>query len=255
MTASTHFSSGLLTDLRSEWSESYADVDHVFGTLGSIRPGALLAKLQSRTLPKAVLDSHMHSLVLLAHRGDHVAERLLLELMTPKAIQLARTCAPLRSLSPADAASTTISVIWEKIRTYPEHLTESVAGNIGLNALHEVTQSFGSNHSVDEIAADVDELERAMHDDSAGTSTEPTYGNSSFDNLVKVLTWAVDARVLSREEVALLAKVDLGTSSEREALADELNISRDTLNKRVWRIRSKLIDAVREHISSFGRWE
>jgi hypothetical protein len=246
MTASTHFSSGLLTDLRTEWTESYADTEHVFGPLGSIRPGILLAKLQSRTLPKAVLDGHMHTLVLLSHRGDHVAERLLLELMTPKAIQLARTCAPLRNLSPADAVSTTLSVIWEKIRTYPEHLTETVAGNIGLNALNEITRSFGSTT---EISADIDELERAMNDDPNH------YGDSSFDNLVKVLSWAVDARVLTRDEVSLLATVDLGTSAERQHLADQLDVTRDTLNKRVWRIRNKLITAVREHIVSFGRWE
>ena len=68
-----------------------------------------------------------------------------------------------------------------------------------------------------------------------------------FRDLVTILTWAIDANVLRRDEVQLLARIELAEGdpgAARDAAADELGVSRETLNRRVCRIRTKLMRAV-----------
>lgn len=262
MTATSYRTSSLLSRLNEDWDRLKTRA-HTFDELGSIAPMDLVQSLQhSPEMSRAVRDARMHTLVLLAHRGDHIAERVLIQMMLPKAAQLARTTRALYSYDASDAFDIAITGIWEAIRLYNEDLHGSVAAQIGLNALKNIRKSLGaqSTSNPDPVDLEAEDLEHAFADGADIGPSEPINGDSSFDNVVKVLSWALDARVLTRSEIALLARYDLGSdgqierTEERQRLADDLGLSPEALSKRVWRIRTRLRDAVRQHIQSFGRW-
>jgi len=248
-TASGHFSA-----LCEEWDRDFAGRSHDFGPLGTIDCGALENSLH--TLSRSDADRTVHALLTLAAAGDVTAERVVLQAMLPKTARLARTCSCLRSLSPADAAWSAFSAMWEAVKTYPLHRTTSVVGNLGLNALELINRTLGlPRDHVEEIGGYTDEdLDARMTDTTQAHSSEPTWGDSSFHDLVTVLTWAADTGTLTRQEIAILARADLGEDADKDALADELGSTRTTLSKRVWRIRTKLMTAVQEHIRDHGHW-
>lgn len=239
--------------LRTEWTDRYVSLSHDFPGIGTRLCGEL--ELELRAAGKAEQDRLLHALLVAASEGDSVAERVLLNHMTPKAHHLARSCAALRSYSYGDAIATSIGAVWEAIKEYPLHRDTSVHGNIGLNALSIITRTLGSGlrKGSEEMPTSDYELEAAI--DSQGTShLEPVWGDDSFHDLVTVLSWAVDTDVLSRDDVALLARFDLGDQDDRQALADERSLNRDSLNRRVLRIRNVLVEAVREHVRANGSW-
>jgi hypothetical protein len=244
---------GYLSTLCLEWDRDFADRAHDFGSLGILDCGALETVLH--TASKVDADRQLHVLLSQAASGDKIAERVVLQVMLPKTAQLARTCACLRSLSPADAAWSAFSAMWEAVKTYPLHRTRSVAGNLGLNALAVINESLGlpRNH-VDEVGVPDEDLEAKMNEGTEARSAEPEWGDSSFHDLLKVLTWAADTGTLTRQEISILARADLGEESDRESLADELQSTRAALSKRVWRIRTKLMEAVHEYVQVNGRW-
>lgn len=244
---------GYLSTLCIEWDRDYAGTLHDFGMLGILECGPLEESLHR--VSKSEGDRLLHALLTLAVDGDRVAERLVLQAMLPKTAQLARTCACLRSLSPADAAWSAFSAMWEAVKTYPLHRTTSVAGNLGLNALAIINETLGlpRNH-VDEIGVSDEDLEAKMNEGADAQSAEPEWGDSAFHDLVKVLSWAAETGTLARDEISILARADLGEQSDRSALANELGASRAALSKRVWRIRTKLMEAVHEYVQVNGRW-
>jgi hypothetical protein len=244
---------GYLATLCQEWDQDFAERIHDFGPLGIIECGRLVDTVHAA--PKGGSDRQLHALLTLAAAGDSVSTRLLLQVMLPKTVQLARTCACLRTLSPEDAAWSAFSAMWEAVKTYPLHRTTSVAGNLGLNALALINETLGlpRNH-VDEVGVSDEDLEAKMNEGADAQSTEPGWGDSSFHDLVKVLTWAADTGTLTRREIGILARADLGEETDREALAEELGSTRASLSKRVWRIRTKLMEAVQEYVLVNGRW-
>ncbi|KDA07186.1 hypothetical protein DC31_00250 [Microbacterium sp. CH12i] len=159
------------------------------------------------------------------------------------AFRLARTSASVRDIwrhSPIDATATTIGALWEIIRCYPLHRTNSVAGNIRLECVKLLEKGFGAVTEVAWTAVDDETLEHLVD-----TNTEPT--NDPIRDLVTLFTWAIDNGTLTGDEVRLLARIELADGNpgkERELAAEELGISRDSLNRRVHRIRTKLMTAV-----------
>ena len=244
---------GYFSTLCMEWDRDFAGRTHDFGSLGMLECGDLEEALHIVKKPEA--DRRLHILLSQAAAGDKVAERVVLQVMLPKTAQLARTCACLRSLSPADAAWSAFGAMWEAVKTYPLHRTTSVAGNLGLNALAVINETLGlpRNH-VDEIGVLDEDLEAKMNEGAEARSTEPEWGDSSFHDLVKVLTWAADTGALTRQEISILARADLGDDTDRVSLADELGSTRASLSKRVWRIRTKLMEAVHDYVQVNGRW-
>jgi hypothetical protein len=242
---------GLLSQLRTEWDARFADrCITLTGTEISCRE--LAARLRSVT--GAEQDRLLHELLELAQTGDHTAVRVLLHHMQPKAVHFARTCAALRDLNgpdrtSADAVSTAIGAMWEAIANYPLKLREKVQANLGLNALNIITKI----HAATETPMEGEVIERVA-DTSAAHTLEPDWGDDSFHDLVTVLRWALDTHTLSPDEVRLLASFDLGEQADRARIADELGIARDSANRRVHRIRVKLVAAVQEHIRVHGSW-
>ena len=85
-----------------------------------------------------------------------------------------------------------------------------------------------------------EELQPAEHLSPGHQDEDP------FRDLVTILTWAIDSGTLTRDEIQLLVRIELSDkpSEEREIAADDLGVSRETLNRRVSRIRAKLMKAV-----------
>lgn len=224
-----------------EWNTTLASHPHVFGRLGELT-GDEAIDLIRRPQPAADRDATLLALLTLEHEGDEVAGRVLLKSFLPVAFRLARTSSSTRSLwqhSPTDATATTISVLWEVIHTYPLHRDRAVSGNIRGECLKLLEKDLGT-HAGMEITVDTETLDQIV------TDNEP-WGDDAFRNLVTLLTWAVDSNTLTRDEVALLARIELADGDpgdERERAAAEVGISRETLNRRVHRIRTKLIHAV-----------
>lgn len=247
---------GLIGQLDFEWDKAIADRHHAFGDLGFRRAGDLVDEISSHT-STTDRDAVVLELLTLGQQGDSLAERVLLQAMLPKVISLSRRSAGLRRLPRNEARTTAVTAMWEAIRTYPLHRTTSVLGNLGLNALSIVTKGFGAGHTGDvaELTAANEDMLAVLDADSTTHGADPAVGNDDpFSDLVKVLSWAVESNALTRDEVRILARAELGDAPDRDDLASELGIARDSLNRRVWRIRTKLMKAVQEFILTNGSW-
>ena len=244
----------VLPRLRRQWDHDLADVVYDLAPTGPRLCAEL--ELELRAAPKADQDQMLHALLLAAAEGDEIAEAIVLHHMLPKAVHLARSCAALRSHSPADAVATAIGAMWEAIRTYPLHRSSSVHGNLGLNALSIISRTLGAGHrkGSEEYPTSDEGLAAAMLLEGGVATLEPEWGDDSFRDLVTVLRWATDTGVLSCDEVRILARCDLGDDDERQALADQLGLTRQSLNRRVHRVRTKLIEAVQAHVRANGSW-
>jgi len=245
---------GVISQLLQDWDERLSVRTHDFGPLGTRSCQDVLLEL--RASESAEQDLLLHALLSLAAAGDQVSEDLVLYFMLPKASHFTRSCAALRMQPHADAAAAAVGAMWEAIRTYPLHRSSSVRGNLGLNALSIITRSLGAGlqKGSEEYPTADDMLEDALLRDGGVASLEPAWGDDSFHDLVTVLTWAADSGVLTRDEVSLLARCDLGDKAEREDLADQLGINFQSLTRRVHRVRSKLVEAVQAHIRANGSW-
>lgn len=251
-----HLRCELLVRLTTEWQERFSQMTHGFQGIGERLCSELELELRATTGEEN--DRLMLALVLAVQDGDRLAERVLLNHLMPNAIHHSRTCRGLRSLSPADAVGTSIGATWEAIRQYKTHRARSVRANLGMEALSIITTRLGSavdvEYATEDAALEVEVSRTAI---SAFT---PQWGDDADRDLVEVLRWAIETGVLDRDEVRILARYDLGTrydadaQASRTALAHELGVARDSLNRRVLRIRNKLIEAVRAHVQAHGAW-
>lgn len=252
----TDRSDGVLGGIVSEWESRYSTKTADFGSLGTRRAGELEEAMHN--LPKAETNTALHELLTLEHAGHELAGRLVLQLMLPKVAHLTRSCTGFQEQRVPiwERSMVALEAMWEAIHTYPLRRTNSVSGNLSLNALAIITKSHGTYRDPRnmEVPFSGEFIEDILNEEAPNAADEPSWGDSAFHDLVKLLTWAVDAEALTRDEVSLLARFDLGEQDERTALAEELELTPATLSKRVWRIRTKLIEAVREHIRTFGRW-
>lgn len=249
---------GLLTQLRSEWLRTGTETI----VLGDAEYTAdeLLTRLHALTGPAQ--DELLHQLLVAGHEGNLLAERIVLQRLLPKAVHLARSCASLRDIkgrdnTSQDAVAIAIGAVWEEIRVYPLHLTSSIHANIGLNALNKITKITAGESVILEpeiIQESVESTQAIKHTDEWDPESWATDNARAVEDLAFVLRWAIDTQTLSPAEVRLLARYDLGSLEDREDLADELDIKRDSLNRRAHRIRCTLVEAIQTHIRENGGW-
>lgn len=249
--------------LNREWQTRHAAVTYDFDELGCMTGAELVQHLSARDVPKADQDARLHQAITLAHASRtsaaQAAGRAVLQRMIPSAVRLAATCTALVGIGTDEAIGTALSCLWQAIQCYPAHIRRSVQGTLQLNTLSLINSTEGvrrrdrriqvlpTEDSILQILAErEDELDLAL-----GSSAT---GDQSFDDLVRVLTWAIDTKVLTRKDVSILARADLGDAEDRAELARDLGCSAATMTKRVWRIRNKLVDAVRAYVAENGSW-
>ena len=232
--------SPLADQLFDEWNAIHSHTTHHFGELGELTGDEAVALIRHPQMNDE-RDAVLIALLRLDHAGDTFSGRVLLKSFMPLALRLPSSVSAMRSMwhhSPADARTATIGVLWEVIHTYPLNRVSSVSGNIRLETIKALGRAYGSEASVDALAVEDEVLEKIAGADET---------DDVFRDLVTILTWAIDANVLRRDEVQLLARIELAEGdpgAARDAAADELGVSRETLNRRVCRIRTKLMRAV-----------
>lgn len=228
--------------LLNEWNDTLATTRHTYGTLGDLTGDEAVNLIRQPQTAEA-RDLILLELLELEHAGHVAAGKVVVKSFLALAFRLARTSSSVREIwrhSPTDATATTIGALWEVVHTYPLHRSTSAAGNIRLECIKLLEKGFGTIAEVDTVTVDDATLEYLVD-----SSTEPV--EDTFRDLVTLLTWAIDNDVLTRDEVRLLTRIELAEGNpgkERALAAEELGISRETLNRRVHRIRTKLMTAV-----------
>lgn len=185
-------------------------------------------------------DPLLHRLLQLHHDGDAAAGRLLLQTMLGSAHRLSRTA---RGRGLADGEADAVAAMWTAIATYPLHRTQRVAANLALEALAALQKAL----SIDLPASD--DLEDLAHWEQSCGRLSGTHGPSASEEAAEALLWALDHRVLTKDEVALLTSIYI--TSDRATSADLAQIHRlspAALRQRQHRAVRKLATAVRaEH--------
>ncbi len=183
--------------------------------------------------------------------GDRLAGRVVLQVMLPKAIRLARSTAahPDWSGGPDEAGAEVVAALWVAIATYPlERRPGRVTGNLALDTLAIVQRGHtGSSWQVrrqrEEPRADVLLLAELAQVD-LGTD-DPT--GPADAELCVLLAWGVRAGVLQLHEAQMLARCyGVGVATDRPlvqtraALAVELGTTRAVLRQRCRRLARRL---------------
>lgn len=236
----------IVRSLTDEWERDLGSRTKSFGRLGTWTGNELISHI--RSLAKAERNSTVLELVARAKHGDTSAERVVLQMMIPRAFALARRRAHVQNMTLDASFNAAVSALWEAIRTYPLHCSRNVIGTIACNTLMLLTRDFGKYAGPDITIVSSDVVA-----EEAPTSPESP-SSSAFAEVMDLLAWALDSGALSRSEVQILARTDLGDKHDRDELAAELGIRRDSLNRRAYRIREKLKQAVHDFILENGHW-
>lgn len=204
-----------------------------------------------RAVDVTTKDELLLDLLRAAQAGNQPAERAVLKLMMPKIVLHARV-AFRRCANPADSKAIALAAGWEAIKTINTDRAppEKVSRALGMKILNIITSTEHLNPEVSVADEDLTEIvEESMPvPDPFVASSDP------IASLVKILSWAVDAKVISRAEVAFLAKTELGERTLVE-LAEEEGQSYEAFRKRVLRTRKRLTDAIGTHMSRYTAWE
>lgn len=229
----------LMTRLNSEWTVQIAAKEYEFGSLGFHTAGALLEQI--RTTKGAVQDALLYELVTLAHHGDRTAERVVLQSLIPAAQRMAHRVRSLDDFDRHDRVGYAIGAAWESIQKYKLHLHARVMANLTMNMLGILAPEKTANDRLiadktAPMAADVLEIE-------AGAWHEPE--RTPEEQLANLFTWALDIKLVTTDELALLSRTAL--SDEKHAdIATDLGLSLACLRKRADRIRARIATAVQE---------
>ena len=242
-TATTQF---CVPDLTEHWRRT-AERELDYGPLGRRRPLDLLRAVRSDE-DYDERDRLAFELVALAKAGHAAADQLLLMVMLPRVVHLTRTCRGLRTLPLRDAQAVALGAMWEAIRVHPDRPTRAVLHRLGMDALGIVTRTHSSFASSPELATDPETLGelRTAQGDAVPAST--------VEDLADLVRWAVEAGTITRDDVRVLAAVDLGEASDRARLAAEFGVAAASLTRRAHRIRGRLREAVQREIDLVGQW-
>lgn len=235
-----------VTDLTAHWRAT-ADIESDFGALGSHRPIDLLARVRDASDLDA-RDRLAHELVQLAKSGHSAADQLLLVAMLPRVVHLTRTSRGLRALRVRDAQAIALGAMWEAIRIHPDTRPVAVLHRLGLDALGIITRTHSTAEKLPEVAMAPDTLGLLQE------SLQQEASTSTLEDLATLLRWGVDSGVVTRDDVRVIAAVDLGAAGDREALAAELGVAPASLTRRAHRIRVLLRGAVGAEIERVGSW-
>lgn len=232
-----HRTSGAVGALNAEWEILGArPAPEAWGSRSALAdhatPGALLD--HHRATP-AAHDAILHALLTLAHDGDTLAARTVLQAMLGKVVRLSRTAAA-RGLD--DPIETTIAAAWETIAGYPLHRTAGIAGRLALDTLHRIPQPNQRTTPVDHPV--LEGLTEPVPPLGSGEPEDPT------EQLTQLLIWAQQTGTLATAEIQLLARkylsADVGVTLAE--IAAETGQPLGTLCSRHHRAIATLVKAV-----------
>ena len=148
-------------------------------------------------------DTLLHALLSVAGSGgsaSRVAAQLVAARMVPAAqrivgqlVTAARRCG--RAVTLADAHTTVAGCLWEQVRTFPLERRQRIAANLDAEVLR---QSLCTHDAHPRCTG------RAIPTDPADLTPPGPVGPQASEELVRLLSWAVTAHHVSREQATLL---------------------------------------------------
>lgn len=236
MTAETIYAN-LDTQMRHEWDTAYATtplpsdwslIDHGINELSTLNE--LLVQL-GPSGRYANSDVVFLALITRAQDGEALAARLLLQQLQPRCRQLLATAAK-RHLD--DPVADVYAAAWQAIATYPLARSTKVRINLSMRVLNR-------------LPAESDEPLLDLHEDLS-TRVVDTNALTTPTEAARLLLWALDHDVITREEGALVyrATLDADTSSHAALgeLATQAGITTRAMRNRYTRVVDKLAQAV-----------
>ena len=247
----------LIDHLRASWGHGLSDLTHDFPAFGGMRSCGDVVDHMRTLEPGAERDRLMLALVAQAQDGDHVADTCLMLMMVPACFKLAKgfSASGPDSTMPA-RLNAAYTALWEAVHTFGLHRTESVFSGIYLDALHLLTSTPALRRQrtsgVEEVPLSIVECDQQPEHNGLKEAVGAWEPDPILDDLAAVLAWSIRERVLTEDNVRLLATVMLGEPDQVEALADAEGLSVEALQRRARRFRSRLQDRVRSFIQHYG---
>lgn len=225
----------LLTKLNLDWEARYERAERDYGPAGTCAGGVLLAQI--RSLRGARQDEVLYRLLEAARDGNRHAERVLVQALLPAAARMAHRIPRLDEFDRADRVGCAIGAAWEAVRTYPMRLHSRVHANLTMRTLHILCPDRRKNDT--EVAGRT----VAVPDTAFDEIVSPSRAQPVEVRLMRLFTWAVDAGVVNRGQVALLSRAALGDETHAQ-IASDLGLTVKALRRRVDRIRDRISRAV-----------
>jgi len=148
-------------------------------------------------------DTLLHALLSLAGSGgspSRVAAQLVAARMLPAAqrtvgqlVAATRRCG--RAVTLADAHTTVAGCLWEQVRTFPLERRQRIAANLDAEVLRQSLRTHDAHPRC---------TGRAIPTDPADLIPPGPGGPQASEELVRLLSWAVTAHHVSREQAMLL---------------------------------------------------
>lgn len=245
----------LLTKLNLDWADRYRRASVDFGVLGERVAGELVAEI--RAAHKAARDSGLgaeeraghaaeedrllYGLLVASHGGNRHAERVLIQILLPAVERMAHRIPRLDEFDRCDRVGCAIGAAWEAIGTYRMHLRGRVHANLTLRTLHILCPEKRRNDI--EVADRTSTIPSHLFDEVISREAEQPVEVKLMD----LFTWAVDSRVVTREQVALLSRTALSGRPHAE-IAAEMGLTVKALRNRADRIRRRISRAVDEQL-------
>jgi hypothetical protein len=231
---------GLIGQMNHEWDTVIAPFRSNYGSFGYLTGAeALSTLLESGSQARDRIYWGMLSEV---HSGNKAAERVLLQAMLAKAVNLSRNCRGLLVLPSPDAMCVAVGAMWEAIRTFPMHQTQKVVGTLALNALQIITTTHPAPANLPEARED-SALDRIIASEK-DADEHVIHSATPLEELLKVIIWATETGTLTAEEAKLLGRFTVSTREEKYALAEELGLGRYSLTTYASLIKAKLRTAL-----------
>ncbi|MBB5786196.1 hypothetical protein [Jiangella mangrovi] len=146
---------------------------------------------------RAAADAVLLALLRLAHDGDALAGRTVLQLMLGKAIRIAGGHTGRDSRESLEQAA--VAALWTVIATYPtERRPTKVAANIAMDTLGAVSRELA--HRRAETPTEPDTLAAAL-------GCDPGDADGGDVGLAELLAWAADAGAITAAEAGLLLDI------------------------------------------------
>ncbi len=191
-------------------------------------------------------DAILLALLRLAHAGDNLAARTVLQAMLPKLRRLAGYV-DLDHGTLGDRGAIVIEAFLAVLRTYPlSRRTRAVAGNLALDTLHAITDHRRNDPVVTQPTTP--HRMEVLLDNERILDTRTAATLNTEEELWNVLTWALEENVINRTDLDLLVAVFLppepGMTGTQAAVAEHMGLSPATVRQRCSRATRAIRTAI-----------
>lgn len=251
------WNTNIISCLAAEWSATITTTRartqvHQWGVSetvlrGHSNAGDILDAIDTGT-PQAK-DQILLALLRLAHAGDALAERTVLQAMLPKLCLLTHSVDTQDGALATDRGAVVVEAFLAVVADYPIHRRpRGVAGNLSLDTLHTITTHLRSAPKIHTTPIDPTELSEDLHSDTA-LGDQP----NAQQELQQVLGWASRQQIISHHDADLLAAVflpDPDTAGGHAAVAQAWGMSSAAVRQRCSRATRRIRDAVQARSSA-----